>query len=85
MPSMPPAPGLSSTTTAWFQRTRSRSPRMRAITSSELAGEAGTMIRTVWLGHCCACAPGVSNAMMASARNRFTEGPFVGGGMVAEK
>jgi hypothetical protein len=57
---------------------------MRAITSSELAGEAGTMIRTVWLGHCCACAPGVSNAMMVSARNRFTEGPFVGGRGVDE-
>src|SRR5574337_685698 len=50
-PSMPPAPGLFSTTTGWPQRSLSLSPRTRATTSSELPAGAGTTMRTGRGGH----------------------------------
>src|SRR5689334_12198711 len=45
-PSMPPAPGLLSTTTAWGQRSLSLSASRRATTSSELPAGAGTTMCT---------------------------------------
>src|SRR5688572_15752262 len=65
---LPPAPGLFSTTTDWFQVSESFCASWRATTSVVPPAAKGTMIFTGFEGHACAAAIAGTRARIAAAR-----------------
>ena len=70
LPVLPLAPGLFSTTTVCFSASASGWLMARAMMSDEPPGGYGTMMRTVLLGHACACTAQAANKVSAATARR---------------
>src|SRR5436190_16955623 len=75
---LPPAPGLFSTTTDWFQVSESFCASWRATTSVVPPAANGTTILTGFEGHACATARAGTRARTAAAARRFHRCMLIG-------